>query len=405
MRRSLDTRGGELPMNNLESTIVAVESIAEIILTTGSVVVFMFFLYIFVGITTLPFYSTQRSDERTDKFRLVLTTVAEPHIRNALMETIDHHLEHFPEYEFFVIMDEGSELGPELRARNGIQLVTVPDEYNCKAEAKGRAINYFIETVVADAPEYWYGFIDDDNRILDDEFLYEIPHYDEKGYGAMNPVLVPRLGRSKLAYVEDHMRLLEDLTLFRFFAGVLGKPYLGLHGELLTIKGEVMVDITFDRKTIVEDFAFAMELCRKDIKTWQSASRVSILSPHTVRAWLKQRRRWYIGIVKYLPHSPPITKFVVGLRQVLIALSVTAVWFFAPLWLFFNLFSVPTFIYLGVLLGSLIHFGTCLYGAYRIEGLRSLYLGFFTPFYALMEQSVPIYSALTANNEFVVIEK
>lgn len=382
--------------------------IAELILTAGSLIVFLFFLYLFVGMATSPFYSTQRTNERTDDFRLVLTTIAAPRVRDALMETIDHHLDHFSEYEFFVVIDEGAELGPELRKKGGIEVITVPDDYECKAEAKGRAINYFIEAVVANGPEYWYGFIDDDNRIMDDEFLFEIPYYDERGYGAMNPVLVPRLGRSRLTFIEDHMRLLEDLTIFRFFAGVLEKPYLGLHGELLTIKGDVMVDITFNRKTIVEDFAFAMELCRRDIKTWQSTTRVSILSPHNIGEWLKQRRRWYIGIVKYLPRSPLPTKLIVGLRQMLIALSFTAVWFFAPLWIFFDLFSVPVVIYLGVLLGSFLHLGTCLYGAYRIAGVKSVFLGLLTPFYALMEQVVPIYSALTANDEntgFVVINK
>lgn len=379
--------------------------LVRFLFTTGSVVVFGFFLYMVAGSILSPTYSPKRSDEKAENFRLVLTTVAEPHIRDALMETIEYHLEHFSEYEFFVVVDEGAQLAGELRAKDGLKVVTVPEDYECKAEAKGRAINYFIESVVADTPEYWYGFFDDDNRILGDEFLYEIPYYEQRGYGVMNGITIPRLGRSKLSFVEDHMRLFEDLTFFRLFVGVWGKPYTGLHGELLTVRGDVLADITFNRKTIVEDFAFAIEVCREDVKTWQSATKVSILSPHSVLSWLKQRRRWYLGKVKYLPRTPPLTILVVGFRQTLLALSFTAAWVFAPLWPFFNPLSLPILIYVGVFVATVVHFVVCLYGAYRIAGVKSIYLGFLTPFYALMEQFVPIFSTLRSNPNFVVIEK
>lgn len=65
-----------------------------------------------------------------------------------------------------------------------------------------------IETVVPENPEGWYSFVDDDNLVLDDAFLYEIPYYDARGYGAMNSVLTPRRGDSSLTFVMDHIRLL-----------------------------------------------------------------------------------------------------------------------------------------------------------------------------------------------------
>lgn len=371
----------------------------------GAFVVFSFFIYIGIGAILSPFYSVKRSDTKQDKFRLVIVTIAAPHVRNALMSTIAHHLKKFSEYEIFVVIDEGAELGPELHDIDGIEVLTVPDSYTVEAEAKGRAINYVIDTIVDDAPDYWYGFIDDDNRILDDSFLYEIPYYDEQGYGAANPVIVPRQGRSRLTFIADHTRLVEDLTVFRLFIGHLKKPYLGLHGELLLVKGDILKEVTFNRETIVEDFAFAMELVRHEIPTWQSATRLSILSPHSIEAFLKQRRRWFLGIIYYLPESPRLTQVIVGARQFLISLSLTASWLFAPLWFVGGIVTVPDILLYGVFLGVISHLSVCLYGAYRIKGVSSLYLGLLAPFYAFLDQYVPLYSYLNFTRDFVVIEK
>jgi len=79
----------------------------------------------------------------------------------------------------------------------------------------------------------WYAFLDDDNILLDDKFTYEIPEYEKEGKLITNPIIVPRLGKSKISYVMDWIRNLDDKSIFRFFTGVVGKPYMGLHGELL----------------------------------------------------------------------------------------------------------------------------------------------------------------------------
>ena len=35
----------------------------------------------------------------------------------------------------------------------------------------------------------------------------------------------------------DFIRKYDDVTVFRFFTGLLGIPYIGMHGEMLTVKG------------------------------------------------------------------------------------------------------------------------------------------------------------------------
>ncbi len=174
--------------------------------------------------------------------------------------------------------------------------------------------------------------MDDDNLILDTEFLHEIPYYEEHGYAAMNPVLVMRKGKSNLTYVMDSIRLFDDVTVYRFFTGLLGKPLIGLHGELLCVKGEVLKEIGYDHPTITEDFRFSGELVKRNYKTWQSKTKVSLKSPNSLYDLMRQRGRWFKGIFLELKNVSIPMKVLVGTRVSFWALGIFGSWAFAFLW-------------------------------------------------------------------------
>jgi cellulose synthase/poly-beta-1,6-N-acetylglucosamine synthase-like glycosyltransferase len=203
----------------------------------------------------------------------------------------------------------------------------------------------------------------------------------------------------------DHIRFVDDITIYRLFTGVLGKPYLGFHGELLCARGDVLADIGFDRTTIVEDFAFALELVKRDIPVWQSSTRVSVLSPHDFTAFLQQRSRWYLGIIRYLGEAPFITKIVVGLRMALWSLAVTSSWILIPLWIAGYGLSLPLWLVVLLLGGTTAYVITMCIGSLRIGGLKGAAMLFLTPVYSLLEQIVPLYAIIKGKAEFVVIEK
>jgi hypothetical protein len=364
-----------------------------------------FATYLTLGIGGSLLYNPSRSSDRAENVRFVITTVAAERVRNALFETIAHTKESFPEYDLYCLIDENSDLRPEIESIDGIEVVVVPDAYDCEAIAKGRAMQYFTETVVAAEPDHWYAFIDDDNKILDDSFLYEIPYYEARGYRAMNPVLEPRRGDSVITYMTDHIRLVDDLTVYRLFTGVIGRPYLGFHGELLCVRGDVLSSVGFDRESIVEDFAFALELVREGTKVWQSQTRVSILSPHDVRSFLTQRARWYWGVNHYLPKAPRVTQCVVGLRMTTWSLAITSSWAFIPLWLSSYGLGIPTWVIVLTLVGSVIYILTIGIGAVRTGGVYGMSLIFLVPVYATLEHLVPFYALWTRQKDFTVIDK
>ncbi|WP_435128773.1 glycosyltransferase family 2 protein [Halobaculum sp. D14] len=379
--------------------------LVRLVLVLGSLVGTVLLAYFVLGLLGYLLYRPETASEPAENVRFVVPTVGADHVRDSLLECLDHHRDRFSDYTVYCLTDEGADLEAELRALDGVETVVVPDDYDCDAVAKGRAIQYFIDTVVADAPDYWYSFIDDDNLVRDDRFLYEIPVQEAKGRGAMNAVLSPRRGDSTVTYIMDHIRLLDDLTVFRAFTGLFGRPYIGFHGELLTARGDVLLDVGFDRETIVEDFAFAAELVRNDVRTWQSRTRVSILSPHTLEALFEQRSRWFIGTWNLLWSASPVTRALTGLRFSSWVCAIVAGPLGTLLWYSSGGVALPDVLELAPTLAGVVYGGTYLYGVGRVGGSRWPVLALALPLYAVFEALSPIYAVLFSGNEFTVIEK
>lgn len=377
----------------------------ELILHLGAVVGTVLVSYFVLGLIAYLCYTPKTADKPAENVRLVVPTVGSEDVEDSLMGCLAHHREMFPDYELYCLTDEGADLEDTLHNYEGYETVVVPDSFECNAVAKGRALQYFIETVVADDPDFWYGFIDDDNLVQDTQFLYEIPHYDAQGYGAMNAVLSPRQGDSVITYVMDHVRLLDDLTVFRAFTGLLGRPYIGFHGELLTARGDVLLDVGFDRHSIVEDFSFAAELIKADVRTWQSGTHVSILSPHTLRDLFRQRSRWFIGTWNLLWDASPITRLTTGIRLGSWICAVLAGPVSVALWHISNGVSLPVILELAPPIAGVVYGLTYLYGVLAIGDRRWILLIIFIPLFAFFEAVTPLYATLISDREFTVIDK
>jgi cellulose synthase/poly-beta-1,6-N-acetylglucosamine synthase-like glycosyltransferase len=271
-------------------------------------------------------YKPKKVSYPTKNLELVIITIANYKVRNSLYETIRNVEEFSRKYSlwYWIVIDEGAELENELKKLYKEHVIIVPKNYKPYLSGKVRAINYFVRNYVND--NKWYSFLDDDNLILTDDFLYEIPYYENKGYVATNPILVPRYGKSIITFVMDSIRYFDDLLFFRFFTGVLKRPLIGLHGELLTAKGSVLKEVGWEFRTLTEDFRFAGELVKRGYKTWQSRTKVSIKSPNSIGDLLKQRGRWFKGISSDVMKTPPIMMFITSIRLLTWILGIFASW-------------------------------------------------------------------------------
>jgi egghead protein (zeste-white 4 protein) len=275
-------------------------------------------------------------EKSRNNFEFVIVSIAARTVRYSLFECVYYTRNKFPHISLSVLIDEGAQLNMDLwrAVYDSINVVRVPKRYRTDLLGKGRAMNYFIENHVDNYT--WYSFIDDDNLILDDNFLHEIQYYENLGYVAFNPSIVPRHGKSKFTFIMDFIREYDDKTIFRFFTGLLRTPLLGIHGEFLTVKGNTLKEIGYGNRSLTEDFRFAIELVKRGKKTWQSSSEISIKSANSIRDLCKQRGRWFKGIFIDLKFCPPLMKIIVGMRLLIWLVGIVGSWALLPLWIIWN---------------------------------------------------------------------
>ena len=353
----------------------------------------MLSVYLLVLLISVTAYRARSSPTRASNVVLVMPSVATRSVKDSLLYAISHN--RFLGLPMYVVIDEGAELEDELKRLSGVNVVVVPKDYRRDLIGKGRALRYFVENYVR--PDVWYVFLDDDNLVLDDKFLYEIPYYERKGYVAFNPVLVPRQGRSPIAFVMDFARYLDDISFFRFFTGLLKRPYLGLHGELLGVKGSALLALdAFNEPSKVEDYRLAIKIVRSGLKTWQSATRVSILSPNSVRDLIRQRTRWHSGIFESWRDAPASMKAAMVLKSIVRTVGMLGIWLLVPVThsLLFALLALPT---------SAAYWYVYFYGA---KAARKLKLIVTIPAFWLIEGLGFFYGLLkVGSRDFVVIDK
>lgn len=321
-------------------------------------------VFVIIGIVG-SHYKAESAPTRANNVEFVIISQASRKVKNSLLDCISNTRIQFPWVPLSLVIDEGSELTDDLlrlvnvtqqqitttnlkdstivhqkesiiaRQRHTskeLKIIIVPDRYRKDLVGKGRAINYFIDGYVIDENK-WYSFIDDDNIILDDKFLYEIPYYEERGYVAFNPNITARTGNSRFIRIMDFIRKYDDVTVFRFFTGLLGIPYIGMHGEMLTVKGSVLQEIKYDFYSITEDFRFTAELIKRKMKVWQSKTNICIKSANNINDILRQRGRWFKGISLDLKYCPPLMRMIVTSRMVLWIIAIFGTWALSPLWL------------------------------------------------------------------------
>lgn len=348
-----------------------------------------FFMYGLVSLLGFfgYFYRPHRSERKAKNVEFVIPSTADNKTLNELKQTVKRIKQMFPDYKVWVVVDEGAK--PQLPEE--ILLVTVPDNFSGMKKGKGRALEYFRRHYVKD--DVWYVFLDDDSFPLDDLFLYEIPFYEEKGYGAGNGILLPRRGKSLLCFIVDQIRYWDDLFIFRLTTGVLSKPYVGFHGELLIVKGKVLNEIGFS-DSITEDFRFSQMLIKKGYRVWQSRTLVSIKSPNSLRDLWKQRARWIKGIMLDLPTSSLITKIFIFMRLIggiTSSMIFCLFWFLLPPQTPFSLFGF---------FGLAYYLTAYAYGV--IKSKKHIYLPFL-PLFGLLEHISLLY--LNKIKGFEVIDK
>ncbi|KAJ5681050.1 hypothetical protein N7536_012189 [Penicillium majusculum] len=93
-------------------------------------------------------------------------------------------------------------------------------------------------------------------------------------------------------------RVTEDFGRFQLPIRLFKRPVLGwMHGSFILINGAVENKVTWDTGCLAEDFWFAFHAARRGVKFGWIHAIAREQPPVSVSDLIKQRRRWYTGIM------------------------------------------------------------------------------------------------------------
>jgi hypothetical protein len=176
---------------------------------------------------------------------------------------------------------------------DGATVHVVPEEFDCEATNKGRALEWARRHVPCDREYVLY--LDEDTIVTD---LTGLPDADVVQFTEK-----PIYTGSRLAYLCEVFRTGYQYEQFGFHR--LRYPLYAWGGGI-AIRHSLEQAITWDAKTITEDTNFIWRAARDSAVTFRVVdARFRNQAPPSLRAMLKQRRRWMSGTVGDDHHLPP----------------------------------------------------------------------------------------------------
>ncbi|MGB9987110.1 glycosyltransferase family 2 protein [Salarchaeum japonicum] len=165
----------------------------------------------------------------------------------------------------------------------GADVFVVPEEFECVAERKGRALEWARQNVPCNREFVLY--LDEDTLITDVEGFpdADIVQFSER----------PVNTGSRLAYLTDVFRLGYHLEQRAFHR--LSAPLYAWGGGI-AVRREFEDAVTWDRRTLIEDTKFAWQATNVPDFDFRLLRRQFVnQAPPSLTALVKQRRRWMSG--------------------------------------------------------------------------------------------------------------
>ncbi|XP_053376716.1 beta-1,4-mannosyltransferase egh-like [Mercenaria mercenaria] len=306
-----------------------------------------------------------------------------------------------------------------------IREIVVPKSYRTGNGSlyKARALNYCLEKHVNTyAGNDWIVHLDEET-LLTEASLSGILHFTTEGSGdiGQGPINYAsgQIIHNWVTTLADSMRLAIDYSLFRFQFAFLQRPVFGFKGSYIVIRNKVEMEVGLDNGpdgSIAEDCFFALKAWSSGYKFGFITGEMNEMSPFTLKDYILQRRRWFVGQVYCVlsKEIPVVNKLGISLSLLCCVLM--------PISLSNILFDIACpvqkpmlYCYLNGLIGGtfafLYCFGTCISCAKRNwSGLRLIIVSicciFIIPIAAAME-SIAIYWGLFTikSKEFFIVQK
>lgn len=313
-------------------------------------------------------------------------------------------------------------------SENGVELIVVSDEPHLfyeitniavprsfvthRAKFKARALEYFRKTMRLTDKD-WVLHLDEESTIDQNSLYACIDFIERTDYSFGQGIILYNqfeYWKRPLLTMADAIRVGDDLGRFHLQYKIFHRPIFGAHGSFLLTNGALENEITWEIAGMTEDFEFALNAWIKGHRCGEILGLVREQSPQTILDFLKQRRRWFVGI-QSVRH--PIARYLVfqwicgilcgvvtTLNFLLQALSILR----SPFWVgMLGNFSFVVFVYLYVI-GIVVQDFDYGYSSGKIL-VHVLCTIVFQPVSAILECLSVLYGLVVKPRDFEVIAK
>jgi egghead protein (zeste-white 4 protein) len=245
---------------------------------------------------------------------VVFRIVSRGQNRDALQETvraIEAQMGRCPLYPYRI--ETVTDMPVRLQSTRLIQLV-VPEDYQTEhgAKYKARALHYALlnSSIPEDA---WIMHLDEESQPTE-TVLWGIRDAirEEEASGKL------RIGQGAILYskswpehpfltLADMMRTGDDYGRFAFQHFVIGKTIFGMHGSFILVRNDVAKGVGFDlgpEGSITEDAWWAILQMQRGMESRWIDGYVLEQSTEKLIDFVKQRKRWYVGLVYTWTQAP-----------------------------------------------------------------------------------------------------
>ncbi|KAJ3024271.1 hypothetical protein HKX48_003096 [Thoreauomyces humboldtii] len=194
-----------------------------------------------------------------------------------------------------------------------INCYTCPKSFTtANSKYKARALEWYRQTMRYTEHD-WVLHLDEES-VIDDESVkrvLEFIWYERECTWGQGVIMYNQYyyWKNWIFTVADAIRVGDDLSRFHLQYTYFRRPIFGAHGSFLLSNGVVENSITWDLGSLTEDFQFAVHAWEMGYKCGKVPGIVREQSPLDLIGFLKQRRRWYVGIRRLPAFLPKLWCF------------------------------------------------------------------------------------------------
>jgi hypothetical protein len=313
------------------------------------------FCGLMMPLRTPKFVKRDKNEQRRID-NLYILTVTKGDNKEAVMRSWEahRHLEALdPCIRVHILTDEPNEF-------LHINCHTCPKSFKTQnSKYKARALEWYRQKMIYTEHD-WVLHLDEES-VIDDVSVKRVLDFIkyEKNYTWGQGVILYnqyRYWKNWIFTVADAIRVADDLARFHLQYTYFHAPIFGAHGSFLLTNGLVENAVTWDLGSLTEDFQFAVSAWDKGFKCGAISGFIREQSPMDFIGFLKQRRRWYVGIMRLPMFLPKLwgifwTLGILSLYSTVGALFMQ-IWVQTgtPRWIgLLKDFSFSTFVYLYIL--------------------------------------------------------